>query len=114
MRTPSSRKERPPLLPTTLRPSPPGGLPESAGDGTGSQVLASADQLSNDARVARYIGAAPPAGHDPHRSFITVQALDILATGVRLTAPPDSPERPPPCTSTTFPTPPSSATARWT
>ncbi|MFJ9928166.1 hypothetical protein ACIRU5_19325 [Streptomyces misionensis] len=27
--------------------------------------------------MARYIGAAPPAGHGPHRSFVVVHALGI-------------------------------------
>ncbi|MFK0047616.1 YbhB/YbcL family Raf kinase inhibitor-like protein [Streptomyces sp. NPDC090741] len=90
-----------------------------------------------------YVGAAPPTGHGPHRYFRVVHALDIPphaprptpyrpssaspcrshprtrrvdrhCRNTRLTAPPDSPETPPPCTSTTFPTPPTSTTARWT
>jgi Raf kinase inhibitor-like YbhB/YbcL family protein len=51
-------------------------LPEGAGDDTGSGLPATAVQLPNDARAARFIGAAPPAGHGPHRYFITVHALD--------------------------------------
>ncbi|GGS35966.1 hypothetical protein Snoj_29480 [Streptomyces nojiriensis] len=38
--------------------------------------------MPNDARVAHYFGAAPPAGRDPHRQFIAVHALDIPARGV--------------------------------
>ncbi len=34
-------------------------------------------QLPNDARTARYLGAAPPAGHGQHRYFVVVHALDI-------------------------------------
>ncbi len=34
-------------------------------------------QLPNDARLARYLGAAPPAGHGVHRYFFTVSALDV-------------------------------------
>lgn len=51
-------------------------LPEGAGDDTGSGLPAAAVQLPNDARAARYLGAAPPAGHGRHRYFITVHALD--------------------------------------
>jgi Raf kinase inhibitor-like YbhB/YbcL family protein len=58
------------------------GLPEGAGDDTGSQLPAGAVQLPNDARTARFIGAAPPAGHGPHRYFITVHALDVMDIGV--------------------------------
>nr|BFD88619.1 hypothetical protein StreXyl84_80200 [Streptomyces sp. Xyl84] len=35
-------------------------LPEGAGDDTGSHLPEGAYQLPSDARVARYIGAAPP------------------------------------------------------
>jgi Raf kinase inhibitor-like YbhB/YbcL family protein len=58
------------------------GLPEGAGDDAGSQLPAGAVQLPNDARTARFIGAAPPAGHGPHRYFITVHALDVTDIGV--------------------------------
>ncbi|MFE1959943.1 YbhB/YbcL family Raf kinase inhibitor-like protein [Streptomyces sp. NPDC059479] len=51
-------------------------LPEGAGDDAGSGLPAGAFQLPNDARLARFIGAAPPAGHGPHRYVITVHALD--------------------------------------
>ncbi|MFJ3440656.1 YbhB/YbcL family Raf kinase inhibitor-like protein [Streptomyces sp. NPDC086081] len=51
-------------------------LPEGAGDDTGSGLPAGAFQLPNDARAARYIGAAPPAGHGVHRYFVVVHALD--------------------------------------
>jgi Raf kinase inhibitor-like YbhB/YbcL family protein len=57
-------------------------LPEGAGDDTGSGLPAGAVQLPNDARAARYVGAAPPAGHGEHRYFITVHALDIDDVGV--------------------------------
>jgi Raf kinase inhibitor-like YbhB/YbcL family protein len=58
-------------------------LPEGAGDDTGSALPDTAIQLPNDARAARFIGAAPPAGHGPHRYFITVHALDIDDIGVQ-------------------------------
>lgn len=51
-------------------------LPEGAGDDTGSGLPEGAFQLPNDARAARYIGAAPPAGHGMHRYFVVVHALD--------------------------------------
>jgi len=51
-----------------------GGLPEGA------------VQLRNDAGFAGYVGAAPPAGHGPHRYFVTVHAVDVD----RLDVTPDS------------------------
>jgi len=63
-------------------------LPEGAGDDTGSQLPPPAYQLPNDARAARYIGGTPPAGHGPHRYFITVHALDIEDIGVGADATP--------------------------
>lgn len=57
-------------------------LPENAGDGDGSGLPAGAFQLRNDAGGARFIGAAPPAGHGQHRYFITVHALDTPDIGV--------------------------------
>jgi Raf kinase inhibitor-like YbhB/YbcL family protein len=59
-----------------------GGLPEGAGDDTGSGLPAGAFQLPNDARAARFVGAAPPAGHGPHRYVIVVHALDVEAVPV--------------------------------
>ncbi|MDH6195088.1 Raf kinase inhibitor-like YbhB/YbcL family protein [Mycobacterium frederiksbergense] len=50
-------------------------LPAGAGDG--SPLPGGAVTLANDAGVKRYIGAAPPAGHGPHRYFIAVHALDV-------------------------------------
>lgn len=63
-------------------------LPEGAGEDTGSHLPKGAYQLPNDARVARYTGAAPPAGHGPHRYFVVVHALDIPSTGVPADATP--------------------------
>ncbi|MFE7421160.1 YbhB/YbcL family Raf kinase inhibitor-like protein [Rhodococcus sp. NPDC057529] len=57
-------------------------LPEGAGDESGLDIPADAFQLAGDARVARFIGGAPPAGHGEHRYFITVHALDIEDIGI--------------------------------
>jgi Raf kinase inhibitor-like YbhB/YbcL family protein len=51
-------------------------LPRGAGDEKGSGLPAGAITLPNDARLPRYIGAAPPAGHGRHRYMIVVHALD--------------------------------------
>lgn len=57
-------------------------LPEGAGDDTGSGLPEGAFPLPNDARAARFIGAAPPAGHGPHRYVIVMHALDVASIGV--------------------------------
>ncbi|GGW95503.1 hypothetical protein GCM10010297_16630 [Streptomyces malachitofuscus] len=57
-------------------------LPEGAGDDTGSGLPEGAFQLPNDARAARYLGAAPPAGHGRHRYFVVVHALDVETVGI--------------------------------
>lgn len=57
-------------------------LPEGAGDETGSSLPDGAIQLPNDARAARFIGAAPPPGHGQHRYFVVVHALDVESIGV--------------------------------
>ncbi|OBZ16274.1 kinase inhibitor [Bacillus sp. FJAT-27264] len=57
-------------------------LPTGAGDEAGSGLPTGAIQLPNDARAARYIGAAPPAGDGPHRYYFVVHALDVENIGV--------------------------------
>jgi Raf kinase inhibitor-like YbhB/YbcL family protein len=57
-------------------------LPEGAGDDTGSGLPGPAVQLPNDRRAPRFVGGAPPAGHGPHRIYITVHALDVEDIGV--------------------------------
>lgn len=52
-------------------------LAQGAGDASGSKLPEGAFQLENDARMAQYIGAAPPAGHGKHRYFVVVHALDV-------------------------------------
>jgi len=63
-------------------------LDEGVGDDQGEGLPAGAYQLPNDARAARFIGAAPPAGHGEHRYFITVHALDVEDIGVPAEATP--------------------------
>ncbi len=57
-------------------------LPEGAGDDTGSGLPDGAMQLRNDAGLARFLGAAPPAGHGEHRYFIVVYAVDVDDLGI--------------------------------
>jgi Raf kinase inhibitor-like YbhB/YbcL family protein len=45
-------------------------LPDDAGDGR--ELPGGALQL-----VRRYVGAAPPAGHGPHRYYVAVHAVDV-------------------------------------
>ena len=51
-------------------------LVEGAGDDIGSGLPDGAIQFRNDAGLARFLGAAPPPGHGPHRYFIAVHAVD--------------------------------------
>ena len=48
-----------------------------AGIGDGSELPGEAITLRNDAGLARYVGAAPPAGHGHHRYFIAVHAVKV-------------------------------------
>ena len=48
-----------------------------AGAGEGSNLPGDALTLVNDAGARRYIGAAPPAGHGPHRYYVAVHAVDV-------------------------------------
>jgi Raf kinase inhibitor-like YbhB/YbcL family protein len=57
-------------------------LPTGAGDESGSGLPEKAFQLSNDAGLRRYVGAAPPAGHGKHRYFTAVHAVDVESLGV--------------------------------
>ena len=51
-------------------------LPSGAGDKDAPQLPGGAVQLRNDGGFAGYQGAAPPAGHGPHRYFVVVHAVD--------------------------------------
>ncbi|GGG09914.1 hypothetical protein GCM10007304_25020 [Rhodococcoides trifolii] len=59
-----------------------------AGDDQGTGLPTSAITLKGDAGVARFIGAAPPAGHGPHRYFVAVHAVDTESLGIDETASP--------------------------
>ncbi|MBV9952374.1 MAG: YbhB/YbcL family Raf kinase inhibitor-like protein [Acidimicrobiia bacterium] len=61
-------------------------LPEGAGDEQGGGLPEGAIQYRNDAGGQQFIGAAPPAGHGPHRYFVSVYAVDTDDLGV----PPDA------------------------
>jgi Raf kinase inhibitor-like YbhB/YbcL family protein len=52
-------------------------LPAGVGDGSNKGFPGDAVTLANDASIKRFIGAAPPAGHGPHRYFIAVHAVDV-------------------------------------
>ncbi len=57
-------------------------LPTGAGSADGTLLPPGAWQLPNDARMAQYVGAAPPKGDGKHRYFIVVQALDVASLGI--------------------------------
>lgn len=63
-------------------------LPSGAGDDEGSALPEGALQLKNDASLARYLGAAPPAGHGKHEYFIAVHAVDVETLGLDADATP--------------------------
>ncbi len=63
-------------------------LAAGAGDENGSGLPAGALQLRSDAGPARYIGAAPPAGHGPHHYYIAVHAVDVESLGLDADATP--------------------------
>jgi Raf kinase inhibitor-like YbhB/YbcL family protein len=50
-------------------------LPDGVGDGR--ELPGGALTLVNDAGMRRYVGAAPPPGHGPHRYYVTVHAVDV-------------------------------------
>ena len=48
-----------------------------AGIGDGSLLPGEALTLVNDAGLRRFLGAAPPAGHGPHRYIVAVHAVGV-------------------------------------
>src|SRR5829696_4157582 len=56
-------------------------LPADAGSADGANLPPGAFQLPNDARLAQYVGAAPPPGA-PHRYYIVVTAADVDSLGI--------------------------------
>ena len=50
-------------------------LPADAGNKDTPGLPPCAVQLANDGGFAGYVGAAPPAGHGPHRYFVVVHAV---------------------------------------
>ena len=50
-------------------------LPADAGNG--DPLPGNAVTLTNDAGLKRFLGAAPPAGHGPHRYYVAVHALPV-------------------------------------
>ena len=63
-------------------------LPAGAGSPGSPKLPAGAITLRNDAGSARYVGAAPPAGHGPHRYVFAVHAVDTEKLGVGADAAP--------------------------
>lgn len=61
-------------------------LETGAGDDTGATLPPGSFQLKNDAGMARYIGAAPPAGHGQHTYYIAVHAVDVDTLGIDASA----------------------------
>ncbi|MGA5551027.1 YbhB/YbcL family Raf kinase inhibitor-like protein [Streptomyces pseudogriseolus] len=63
-------------------------LPAGAGDESGPGLPEKAWQLPNDARLKRYLGAAPPAGSGEHVYYIAVHAVDVESLGLDRSATP--------------------------
>ncbi|XVV13885.1 YbhB/YbcL family Raf kinase inhibitor-like protein [Actinoplanes sp. CA-131856] len=57
-------------------------LPTGAGVENSTELPEGAWQLANDARLRRYIGAAPPAGSGRHDYYIAVHAVDVESIGI--------------------------------
>jgi len=63
-------------------------LPADAGNPDAGLLPPSAVVLRNDAGMARYVGAAPPAGHGMHRYFFMIHAVDVETLGIDTDATP--------------------------
>ncbi|MCE0768629.1 YbhB/YbcL family Raf kinase inhibitor-like protein [Pseudonocardia kujensis] len=57
-------------------------LPAGAGDENASSLPEGAVVLANDAGMKRFVGAAPPPGHGPHRYIFVVHAVDVESLGL--------------------------------
>lgn len=57
-------------------------LPSDAGSQDGAHLPAGTTVINNDAGMSGYLGAAPPAGHGPHRYVFTVHAMSEEKVGV--------------------------------
>lgn len=57
-------------------------LTAGAGDGAPGSLPVGAVTLANDASLRRFVGAAPPAGHGPHRYYVVVHAVDVESLGL--------------------------------
>jgi len=57
-------------------------LPSDAGNPDSGGLPAGSVTLRNDAGMARYVGAAPPPSHGPHRYIFGVHAVDVASLGV--------------------------------
>ena len=56
-------------------------LEADAGSGEPGALPTPAKAYAGDSGLARYYGAAPPAGHGPHRYYFTVTALSTAELG---------------------------------
>lgn len=52
-------------------------LEAGAGDDGGTALPHGAITLRSDAGLARFVGAAPPAGHGTHHYYVVVHAVDV-------------------------------------
>jgi Raf kinase inhibitor-like YbhB/YbcL family protein len=57
-------------------------LESGAGVEGGAALPQGAFQLRNDAGLARFLGAAPPAGHGRHSYFIVVHGVDVASLSI--------------------------------
>jgi len=69
-------------IPTSVTSLAAGAANESGGLPTGALTI------RNDTGAPGYVGAAPPAGHGPHRYFIVVHAVDVESLEVPAEATP--------------------------
>lgn len=63
-------------------------LARNAGDPDAGLLPAGTVTLPNEIRLARYLGAAPPAGHGDHRYFFVLSALSVETLDVPAEATP--------------------------